>query len=54
MYGNKDAGYKDIIQGADYLIADGYGIILASKLLGKPLPERIPGFEIMTALLEEG
>lgn len=54
MYANKDAGYKDIIQGADYLIADGYGIILASKLLGKPLPERIPGFEIMTALLEEG
>ena len=54
MYANKDAGYKDIIQGADYLIADGYGIILASKLLGKPLPERIAGFEIMTALLEEG
>ena len=54
MYANKDAGYKDIIQEADYLIADGYGIILASKLLGKPLPERIPGFEIMTALLEEG
>ena len=54
MYANKDAGYKDIIQGADYLIADGYGIILASKILGNPLPERIPGFEIMTALLEEG
>ena len=54
MYANKDAGYKDIVQGADYLIADGYGIILASKLLGKPLPERIPGFEIMTTLLEEG
>ena len=53
MYAKKDSDYKQIIQGADYLIADGYGVILASKILGKPLPERIPGFEIMSELLEE-
>ena len=40
MYGNKDAGYLDIVQGADYLIADGYGVILASKIIRKAITRK--------------
>ncbi|WP_246569733.1 WecB/TagA/CpsF family glycosyltransferase [Lentibacillus saliphilus] len=51
MKAQEDSSYMDVIQSADYVIPDGSGIILASKLINKPLPERIPGFEIMMELL---
>lgn len=54
MYGNKDNEYLKTINSADYVIADGYGIILGSKILGNQIPERIAGFDLMTALLEKG
>lgn len=44
--------YKSCILKADYVIADGMGIILASKWLKHPLPERIPGFELMMSMVE--
>lgn len=54
MYGNKDSDYLKMINSADYVIADGYGIILASKILGNELPERIAGFDLMNTLLAKG
>lgn len=54
MYGNKDSDYLQTINSADYVIADGYGIILGSKILGNELPERIAGFDLMNALLAKG
>lgn len=54
MYGNKDPNYLKTVKSADYVIADGYGIVLGSKILGKQIPERIAGFDLMTALLEKG
>lgn len=36
----KDRVYKKILQGATLVYADGMGPILASKILGRPLPER--------------
>ncbi len=36
---------------ADLVVPDGIGIIYAAKLLGKPLKERVPGFELTEALL---
>ena len=35
------------------LIPDGIGITYASRILGKPLPSRVPGIELGTALLEK-
>lgn len=43
--------YREAVLAADYVIPDGTGIILASKIIGTPLPERIPGFELMTDLI---
>jgi N-acetylglucosaminyldiphosphoundecaprenol N-acetyl-beta-D-mannosaminyltransferase len=54
MHANEDAEYLDIVQQADFVIADGIGVIIGSKLIGKPLPERIPGFELMQDLLKIG
>lgn len=51
MYARENPVYKQNILQADYVVADGVGIILASKLLRKPLPERIAGFDLMEAML---
>lgn len=53
-YAEKHSTYQQILNKADYVIADGYGVILASKIIGEPLPERIPGFEVMNELLALG
>jgi N-acetylglucosaminyldiphosphoundecaprenol N-acetyl-beta-D-mannosaminyltransferase len=54
MYAEKDPEYKQIVNGAEYVIADGIGVIIGSKIIGQPLPERIPGFELMQDLLKKG
>ncbi|UOQ94419.1 WecB/TagA/CpsF family glycosyltransferase [Halobacillus shinanisalinarum] len=44
--------YKQIIKQADYVVADGIGVVIGSKLIGNPLPERIAGYDLMQQLLE--
>ncbi|EKD65565.1 MAG: sugar transferase/glycosyl transferase, WecB/TagA/CpsF family protein [uncultured bacterium] len=39
---NKDSFYKKILQTATFVHASGMGPVLASKMLGSPLPERTP------------
>ncbi len=46
-----DCEYRDILNRATLCIADGIGVIYASKLLGTPLPERVPGVEAGESLL---
>ncbi|SEU09388.1 N-acetylglucosaminyldiphosphoundecaprenol N-acetyl-beta-D-mannosaminyltransferase [Salinibacillus kushneri] len=52
MRTREDKKYKRAIQTADYIIPDGAGIIVASKIMGQPIKERIPGIEMMTHLIE--
>lgn len=42
----------DAVNGADIVIPDGIGVVKASKLLGTPLKERLPGIEIATEILK--
>jgi N-acetylglucosaminyldiphosphoundecaprenol N-acetyl-beta-D-mannosaminyltransferase len=51
MYAQKDKKYKRIMESADYITADGIGIVKAASYLGHPLPERVTGFELMQKLL---
>lgn len=51
-YANSHKDYKRIIVSADMIVADGIGIIMASRILGKPLPERITGYELLHDLLQ--
>lgn len=48
-----DAELNRIINEADLVIADGAGIVLASRLLGDPVPEKVAGVELSTRLLAE-
>lgn len=47
-----DAQYKRYIEKANYVTADGIGVVKAAGLLGHPLPERVTGFEMFVGLLE--
>ena len=42
----------DILNSADILAADGIGVVLAAKILGKPLRGRAAGYDIALKLLE--
>ncbi|MDP9266461.1 MAG: WecB/TagA/CpsF family glycosyltransferase, partial [Chloroflexota bacterium] len=41
-----------IARSADLVVADGTGVVVASRLLGDPLPGRVPGRLLVDALLE--
>lgn len=54
----KDALLRNSLIECDLLLADGQSIVWASKLLGRPLPERVAGIDLFDRLLvlahEEG
>ena len=52
MIAEKDEKFKDIMNGAELMVADGIGVIKAASILGTPLPERIPGIELGEAMIE--
>jgi N-acetylglucosaminyldiphosphoundecaprenol N-acetyl-beta-D-mannosaminyltransferase len=54
MHAYKDEAYRSIVNQADYVIADGIGVVIASRLLGNPLPERIAGYDLLLELLKLG
>lgn len=45
--------FTEALNGADLVIPDGIGIIYAARILGAPLPERVPGIELASFLLSE-
>lgn len=47
-----DPDFKKVVKSADYVVADGIGIINASKLIKNPIKERVTGVDIMYDLLE--
>ncbi|ARI76230.1 WecB/TagA/CpsF family glycosyltransferase [Halobacillus mangrovi] len=51
MRANEDTAYMNHLHKANYITADGIGIIRASQLLKDPLPERVTGYDLMIDLL---
>lgn len=47
----KDGELKRIIESADLVIPDGIGLVYASKIMGKPLNERVTGIDFLTSIL---
>lgn len=41
------------VRDADLILADGIGVVRASNKLGRPLPERVAGFDFANSLLPE-
>ncbi|MBE3596965.1 MAG: WecB/TagA/CpsF family glycosyltransferase [Hydrogenibacillus sp.] len=51
MRARRDAGYRRILHEADVIVPDGIGVVLAARLLGRRIPERIAGIDLMQALI---
>jgi N-acetylglucosaminyldiphosphoundecaprenol N-acetyl-beta-D-mannosaminyltransferase len=47
----KDQRLRQIVAASDMVSADGQSVVWASRLLGKPLPERVAGIDLMQKLL---
>ena len=48
-----DPSLRALIAGADLAVADGMPLVWASRLLGDPLPERVPGSGLIWDLCED-
>lgn len=42
----KDKRLGDILRAADLIIPDGAGVVLASRIIGRPLKEKVSGFDL--------
>ena len=52
MTAQKDKEFRRVLQQCDLCIADGVGLLLASRWLASPLPERVPGSELVYNLAQ--
>lgn len=48
----RDLTFRAVLRDCGLRTADGVGIMLASRILGHPLPERVTGIELVRALAE--
>jgi len=48
----KDSEFREIVNDADLVTPDGYGLMLAARFLGQPLKERVTGVDLTWALLK--
>ncbi|QEY31469.1 glycosyltransferase [Synechococcus sp. RSCCF101] len=53
MRARRTPAYLQALQRFDLLYADGMPIVLASRLMGSPLPERVTGADLLPALCAE-
>ena len=45
---------REDVLSSDIILADGSSVVLASRLLGQPLPERVTGIDLMFGILRQG
>jgi len=48
----KNETLRRAVCGCDLVLADGQAVVWASRLLGRPLPERVTGIDLFTELLD--
>lgn len=49
---HSNTAFKQAYSGASLIVADGWPVVLASKLLGRPLPEVVSGSDLVPALFD--
>lgn len=52
MLAYKDEEFKNILNNADMLTADGIGVVYASKILKNPIEERAAGYDIACGVID--
>jgi N-acetylglucosaminyldiphosphoundecaprenol N-acetyl-beta-D-mannosaminyltransferase len=45
--------FSAVIDKADMVVADGISVVAASRILGKPLPERVAGIDLLAKICEK-
>ncbi len=50
----ENKGLRDAYKDADLVLPDGHPLVWASRLLRQPLPERVPGSDLVPALFDAG
>ncbi len=50
----RDKGLCEAVLAADMILADGIAVVWASRLLGRGLPERVTGIDLMHEMLQRG
>lgn len=50
LLAGKDRGLRECLESAGMVTADGIGVVIGTKLLGKPVKERVTGIDLITAL----
>jgi len=50
----KNPGLREDVLSSDVIFADGASVVWASRILGRPLPERVTGIDLMTGMLDRG
>lgn len=53
MLANRDVLFQQILERADLVVPDGVGVVWASRVLGCPVPEKIPGVELAADLMAD-
>lgn len=51
---SKNKELRDDVLSSDLILADGMSVVVASRVLGVPLPERITGIDLMMGILQRG
>ena len=52
MMAYRDSNFRELLNSADILTADGIGVVYASKILSNPISERAAGYDIACKVLE--
>jgi len=52
MQARRNPAFREALLGADLRLADGTGIVLASRFIGNAMPERVRGVDTIFALLD--
>lgn len=52
MMAQEDPEFMHILNSSDLNVPDGIGVVLASRIKGKPLKERVAGFDLMLELIK--
>ncbi len=53
LYAYKNPDYCSLLNRGDLVTPDGIGVVYASKILRRPLPERVGGFDLANRVLEK-
>lgn len=52
MLAKENPAYETLLLSSDHVVADGIGVVIGANMLGTPLQERIPGYELVHEFLK--